>query len=117
MVTKSFTPKLPEVEMLRNTPIVVVPSFLATTRSDFPSLLKSPMAAPEVLLPEVNSDTLAYTALFPPVKVTLNGVVLAAVKPLSVLTTFIGWKVAPAGTVTVNEVALAALTVALVAPK
>jgi hypothetical protein len=53
----------------------------------------------------------------PPTNVTLNGLLEYAVNPAAVFVTVNGWYVAPTGTVTVSEVELAAVTVALTAPK
>jgi hypothetical protein len=52
-----------------------------------------------------------------PVKVTLNGLADAPINFVSVFKTVMGLYEAPMGTVTVNEVEVPEITVALVAPK
>jgi len=86
--------------------------------SGLPSPSKSPILIP--LVPEVPKDLKLENELSTklpaqPGNVTLNGTLVYAERPA--LVTLIGWKVAPAGTVTESEVVVALLTVAFTAPK
>jgi hypothetical protein len=97
---------------------IVLPDMFETMRSGLLSPSTSQMATPRAVVPAVKSIFAANEVLVidpPPANVTLNGLLEYAVNPFTV--TEIGWYIVPTGTVTVSEVEVAAVTVALTAPK
>jgi hypothetical protein len=109
---------VPDELIFLNTLTVLLLSFTAI-KSELPSPSMSPDTTHTGAFPAVYSifdaKEFVVNPLPPPMNVTIKGWAENAVSPFTA--TVIGWKVAPAGTVTVSEDETAVVTTAFTAPK